>query len=351
MKYQCRDCPKTIRDRCIQESGESPSVKTMMRRAFEAGTDTQWMWDRLQMSCLRARQDQQKPASPRRSLLSQRLQEAQKRAETVEISPPPLPPSSLPTPGELPDLQPPTATRMPARYGLILRGGQHRVALPPEGELVLGRFDLATRISPDVDLTYDDRGNYAISRRHARITGRSGQYEIEDMGSTNGTYVNGRRLGIGQKMPLRLGDRISLGNCEFTYAILPDLMITPGGSLTQAYLWVAFTGQRFLLPSYGEVVVGRGDPVVGLFPDIDLGTIREVARVVARRHVKIIAREGRHYVQDLGSADGTRLNGVRISIDNLQILGPGDHLWLGGCVLAYDVEEALEPKPAWTTGH
>lgn len=334
MKYRCRDCPKTIRDRCIQESGESPSVKTMVSRAFEAGTDTEWMWDRLQMSCLRARQDQQRPGPQRRSLLSQRLQETQKRTEVAMESAMPLPPA----PGELPSPQPPRATRTPPRYGLILQSGRHRVALPSEGEIVLGRFDLATRMSPDVDLTYDDRGSYAISRRHARIIGYGGQHEIEDMGSTNGTYVNGIRLGLGQRIRLRLGDRISLGNCEFAYALLPD-MVTLTGILPQAYLWVAFTGQRFPLPAQGEVVVGRGDPVVGLFPDIDLGTIREIARVVARRHVKIVAKEGRHYVQDLGSADGTRLNGVRISMDDFHLLNPGDHLWLGGCVLVYDVEE------------
>jgi pSer/pThr/pTyr-binding forkhead associated (FHA) protein len=104
------------------------------------------------------------------------------------------------------------------------------------------------------------------------------------------------------------------------------------------YLWVTFTGHRFSLPLWGEVVVGRYDPVVGFIPEIDLGEEEEAAQVVARRHVKIIARQGRHYVEDMGSANGTRLNGSPLGIGARGLLDLGDHLWLGGCVLAYDVE-------------
>jgi pSer/pThr/pTyr-binding forkhead associated (FHA) protein len=78
--------------------------------------------------------------------------------------------------------------------------------------------------------------------------------------------------------------------------------------------------------------------VVGFIPDVDLSEEGDVCQVIARRHVKIIARSGRHYVEDLGSANGTKLNGVPMGIGKLGRLNPGDHLWLGGCVLAYDIE-------------
>ena len=45
-----------------------------------------------------------------------------------------------------------------------------------------------------------------------------------------------------------------------------------------------------------------------------------------------------YVIQDLGSANGLKLNGVRIRIGEVGLLEPGDHLWLGGCVLAYDIE-------------
>ena len=53
------------------------------------------------------------------------------------------------------------------------------------------------------------------SGRHARLYDRDGVVFIEDMNSTNGTYVNGRRLGAQQA--LRPSDRIRIGDTEFRF--------------------------------------------------------------------------------------------------------------------------------------
>jgi hypothetical protein len=53
------------------------------------------------------------------------------------------------------------------------------------------------------------------SSRHARLYDRDGVVFIEDMNSTNGTYVNGRRLGAQQA--LRPSDRITIGDTEFRF--------------------------------------------------------------------------------------------------------------------------------------
>jgi ABC transport system ATP-binding/permease protein len=47
-----------------------------------------------------------------------------------------------------------------------------------------------------------------ISRRHAAITFRGGRYFVEDLGSTNGTFVNGRRVTVAT--PLKDGDLLDL---------------------------------------------------------------------------------------------------------------------------------------------
>ena len=47
-----------------------------------------------------------------------------------------------------------------------------------------------------------------VSRRHARLVGRNGALVLTDLGSTNGTMVNGRRV---NEMALGAGDRIELG--------------------------------------------------------------------------------------------------------------------------------------------
>jgi pSer/pThr/pTyr-binding forkhead associated (FHA) protein len=192
-------------------------------------------------------------------------------------------------------------------------------------------------MNPDIDLSFDDRKSRVISRRHARIISHEGRHLLEDLGSTNGSLINGKKLMIGQKVLLQSGDRVTFGNHEFLYRPLPGLEASSGAE-SRMYLWVMFTGRRFSLPPRGEVIVGRYDSIVGFKPDIDMAEEGDVSQVVARRHVKIIARQGRHYVEDMGSANGTKLNGAPLEIGARGLLDLGDHLWLGGCVLVYDVE-------------
>ena len=75
----------------------------------------------------------------------------------------------------------------------------------------IGRWDADGGVFPDVDLDTDDP-EAKVSRRHARISVQNGQYAIEDLGSTNGTFVNrGPRLKSGQRQPLSDGDEIIVG--------------------------------------------------------------------------------------------------------------------------------------------
>ncbi len=78
-------------------------------------------------------------------------------------------------------------------------------------ESQIGRWDADGGIFPDVDLDPDDP-EAKVSRRHARITVREGNYFLEDLGSTNGTFVNrGKRLLPGHLQPLQDGDEIIVG--------------------------------------------------------------------------------------------------------------------------------------------
>ncbi|HEX8148015.1 MAG TPA: FHA domain-containing protein [Pyrinomonadaceae bacterium] len=89
-----------------------------------------------------------------------------------------------------------------------------------EDESHIGRWDADGGIFPDVDLDSDDP-EAKVSRRHARITRRSGQYYIEDLGSTNGTFVNrGRRLLPGDRQPLRDGDEVIVGKTFLKFHVL-----------------------------------------------------------------------------------------------------------------------------------
>jgi pSer/pThr/pTyr-binding forkhead associated (FHA) protein len=70
-----------------------------------------------------------------------------------------------------------------------------------------------------VDLdTFDQEAK--VSRRHARVIFRDGKYFLEDLGSTNGTFVNrGRRLLPGTPQPLVDGDEIIVGKTFLRFRI------------------------------------------------------------------------------------------------------------------------------------
>jgi hypothetical protein len=72
--------------------------------------------------------------------------------------------------------------------------------------------DGATLGRGDVEISLDDP---FASSRHARISREGHVVVIEDLGSTNGTYLNEQSLTGPQ--PLHDGDRIRIGDCEFSY--------------------------------------------------------------------------------------------------------------------------------------
>ncbi|MEQ1605578.1 MAG: FHA domain-containing protein [Pyrinomonadaceae bacterium] len=86
-------------------------------------------------------------------------------------------------------------------------------------ESTIGRWDADNGIFPDVDLDAHD-SDAKVSRRHARIVRNGGGYFIEDLGSTNGTYVNrGRRLLPGNAQLLNDGDEVIVGKTFLRFKI------------------------------------------------------------------------------------------------------------------------------------
>jgi hypothetical protein len=81
--------------------------------------------------------------------------------------------------------------------------------LPPQGpgEVVLGRAETC-------DLVVNDA---TLSSRHLALTHRGPQVELRDVGSRNGTYVDGVRLTAGHPVALREGARIEAADVRFTF--------------------------------------------------------------------------------------------------------------------------------------
>ena len=66
-----------------------------------------------------------------------------------------------------------------------------------------------------------------ISRRHARLTFQGGKYVLEDLGSTNGTFVNGQRL-AGPRV-LKAGEVVSFG--EQIVMVFEAMTVDPGATM------------------------------------------------------------------------------------------------------------------------
>lgn len=112
--------------------------------------------------------------------------------------------------------------QLPAHAALTINRGRSAGKEFPvhEDEAYIGRWDADSGIFPDVDLDTDDP-EAKVSRRHARITRRGEQYFIEDLGSTNGTFVNrSRRLLPGDRQPLNDGDEIIIGKTFLRFRIV-----------------------------------------------------------------------------------------------------------------------------------
>ncbi len=86
-------------------------------------------------------------------------------------------------------------------------------------ESLIGRYDSVTGTSPDVDLTSEDQSRN-ISRRHARLVLKNGQFHVaEEIGTMNGTFLNGQKLANGVLTPIDDGDELTLCRLSLKFRI------------------------------------------------------------------------------------------------------------------------------------
>ena len=78
-------------------------------------------------------------------------------------------------------------------------------------EAVIGRSSKKNNFNPIIDLKPLEAHKYGVSRRHATISFRDNWIVIVDHNSTNGTYINGRRLVPEQARVIRDNDTIRVG--------------------------------------------------------------------------------------------------------------------------------------------
>jgi hypothetical protein len=94
---------------------------------------------------------------------------------------------------------------------LLVTASGAEIPLPTASEILVGREDPVSGIYPEVDLTPHGGDEGGVSRRHARITLDGGDYYIEDLNSTNFTFVNQQKLAPNTRQAIKDGDEIRCG--------------------------------------------------------------------------------------------------------------------------------------------
>jgi pSer/pThr/pTyr-binding forkhead associated (FHA) protein len=91
----------------------------------------------------------------------------------------------------------------------------NKLEVPAKDEVVIGREDPISEVFPDLDLTDFGGADGGVSRKHAVIHRSGGVITIEDMGSTNGTYVNKKKIQPHAPQAIKPGDEVRFGKLAF----------------------------------------------------------------------------------------------------------------------------------------
>ncbi|MFE6040018.1 FHA domain-containing protein [Streptomyces sp. NPDC056452] len=252
---------------------------------------------------------------------------------------------------------------------LVLELNGRTWTLDPSRSYTLGR-------DPQGDLMIDDA---RVSWRHATISWGGRSWVIEDHGSTNGTYVQGHRI---QQMEIGPGSSVHLGNATDG----PRLSLTGAAAAAGVHSGQAAAAQQAPAPvqpqqppqgaagwhdpaqqqqqaawqqpqvphqqglgapgAGGPGGVAGAPPVYGdrsptTFHQLDLGRVMRIGRAlenelvvsdlqVSRLHAEFRATpDGRFEIRDLGSHNGTYVNGQPLSKSGSALIGPNDIVGVG----------------------
>jgi len=167
-----------------------------------------------------------------------------------------------------------------------------------------------------------------VSTRHAEIRVEGGAWVVADLGSRNGTYLNGRRLGPAA-LPVKIGDVIRLGESGPELRVVAVAEAQPAE--VRAYgvtLLSAATGKRFEARGT-RIRLGRGSEC-----EVQPVEAGQGETIVSRVHAELtVGPSGGLVLRDAESKNGTYLNGERITRAMPVRLGDKIMLGQGGPVL------------------
>lgn len=181
-----------------------------------------------------------------------------------------------------------------------------------------------------------------LSRRHARIFCEQDAVYIADLGSTNGTSVNGVPvrtaiaklrsgdvLGLGKTLTFRVG--LEQGPAPPPRRRLASMTLTPkqDGTVLQTIVVTEF-----------PFLVSKAEDTFARYRDSEPAQVN----YLSRRHAHVFLKGGEPYIEDLGSTNGSFVDGHRID-EQAVPLHDGDTLAFGGRYFVYRVALQWDEVP------
>ncbi|MHB1001230.1 MAG: FHA domain-containing protein [Armatimonadota bacterium] len=203
-----------------------------------------------------------------------------------------------------------------------------------------------------------------VSRKHARIILDNSKCVIEDMGSTNGTYVKGEKLLPSVPTEISDGDEIKIGSTSLIIH-LPEVDHVDDTVIDESTVEPV---SDIAVEKPADEILESGDEVS---EDLEQAVISPVARLagiadtslafdiipgtnkIGRRsgndiqistdpyvsgsHAEIIAEDGKFWITDVGSTNGTSVNGTRLMPGVRTEITDGSELTLGQTKVKFEV--------------
>src|SRR6266540_3645684 len=208
---------------------------------------------------------------------------------------------------------------------LEVRSGSARAQARPDQPFVIGR-------ERGCQLVVDDP---LVSRRHAEVVFAEDGWLLRDLGSRNGTFVEGQRSAY---VAVTDGGEVRLGNAEqgpivrFAFVHRDPAEMTQDGADSSGALAVPAVSVRMPTAEHEaaeRIRIGRGAG-----NDIALTDLK-----ASRNHAEVRRTGEVHEVVDLGSRNGTFLNGRQV---RRSVINPGDRVSVGRHEFVFDGQRLIE---------
>lgn len=222
---------------------------------------------------------------------------------------------------------------MPVRVGQEFDILLTPVSRPELGEIRIGDDLFAVGRTEAPFISYPEALTVALSRRHARIFAEHGTVYVADLGSKNGTRVNGADV-AGHPSRLQDGDELAFGKAlSFRVRFSPRVPVPEPPRVTLTLLPErADVGLQPLHVGGFPYLISKADDAFARYRD----AYAQQVNYLSRRHAHLYLKGGVPFLEDLGSTNGTFVNGRRLS-DHGVPLAEGDLIAFGGNHFVYKV--------------